>query len=158
MKVYALSRESFNTTVRQNGLTDENIEQKENLFCICIWCDKNDEKHPFYFGQEHKNVRYFYFYDIDKDCIDEQNNIVYPVISDETAEAIVKYIVENKGKKLCLVHCAAGISRSGAVATFINDLYGEPYREFIQKNSAINPNVTVLIKLRNAYEKLFPNG
>lgn len=41
------------------------------------------------------------------------------------AETIVRFVEESfKKKKDVIVHCFAGISRSGAVAKFINDYYG----------------------------------
>jgi predicted protein tyrosine phosphatase len=64
---------------------------------------------------------------------------------------------KDKEKQIFIVHCGAGISRSGAVATFINDLYGNSYKEFFNDNRHIQPNFTILRRLRQEYNKKYPN-
>ena len=51
-------------------------------------------------------------------------------ISDLQAKMILEFIRKNQGKKF-LCHCFAGISRSGAIAKFINEFceYGDWYLE-----------------------------
>jgi predicted protein tyrosine phosphatase len=74
-------------------------------------------------------------------------------MNNEQAKQIIDFIEANKDKEICIVHCAAGISRSGAVGTFINDLYGEPYEVFRMINPYIHPNSHVLSTLRKMLNK-----
>lgn len=50
-------------------------------------------------------------------------NEKYPVASDEEIKTIFEFISKHKDKNI-LVNCAAGISRSGAIAAFCSDILG----------------------------------
>ena len=50
------------------------------------------------------------------------------VIDDKTSLQMVKFIEENKNKNF-IVHCAAGISRSGATALYIHLFYGHKLKK-----------------------------
>ena len=70
------------------------------------------------------------------------------VFNEQQARELNTFIKENKDKEICYVHCSAGISRSGAIATHIFDLYGESFDEFKHMNPQIQPNIDILTKLR----------
>lgn len=57
-----------------------------------------------------------------------------------------------------IVHCHAGVSRSGAVATFSCDYCGLDYNEFIKGNRFIMANPHVLDVLRKKTRKNPVNG
>jgi predicted protein tyrosine phosphatase len=64
------------------------------------------------------------FHDIDKAW---QN---YVLISDEHADAVIAWLKEHEDEfKTVIVHCAAGISRSAAVAKFIAEVYDLDFPE-----------------------------
>jgi protein-tyrosine phosphatase len=61
----------------------------------------------------------------------------------------IKRIHEGDPEEAVLVvHCAAGISRSGAIGTFANDYYGLSYTQFISDNPRIFANQFVLKLIR----------
>lgn len=58
-----------------------------------------------------------------------------------------------------IIHCTAGISRSGAVATFLHEWrkaenYGVSDEQFARNNPHILPNQLVLKVLRGAYQQM----
>jgi predicted protein tyrosine phosphatase len=70
------------------------------------------------------------------------------------AKKLYEFIKANKDKHMAIVHCAAGISRSGAVGTFIHNLYGTmTYEEFKRKNPQIQPNGHILRLLNEELRK-----
>jgi predicted protein tyrosine phosphatase len=64
------------------------------------------------------------------------------------AEELFDFIKKHKDKEVCIVHCTAGISRSGAVGQFINDYTGSDILWFKWQNRHISPNNLVLRLLR----------
>ena len=69
--------------------------------------------------------------------------------SNEQAMTIVNFIQQDTSSPL-LVHCTAGISRSGAVGLAIAESLG-CVEDFLRENSDIVPNQLVLRKLRTAF-------
>jgi predicted protein tyrosine phosphatase len=66
------------------------------------------------------------------------------------AQQILSFIEDNKNKNF-IVHCVAGISRSGAVGTFISNYLDNVDYEFFKKyNTQIAPNIFILTSLMNA--------
>lgn len=82
------------------------------------------------------------FYDIEHEIGD------YKPISFEQAKEIYEFIRSNFGKKL-VVHCHAGIARSGAIGEFYWEMLGGGYKELSEKFTIL-PNPTVLYLLRIA--------
>jgi predicted protein tyrosine phosphatase len=58
----------------------------------------------------------------------------------EDAGKIIDLLEKYPDATECIVHCAAGISRSGAVGEFVNDWYAGDYYEFLHNNPKIHPN------------------
>lgn len=63
------------------------------------------------------------FDDMDPDKY-PQSRLHYDIFSDEDAQKIHAFILEHRGKNI-IVHCAAGISRSGGVVEAILELFPE---------------------------------
>lgn len=81
------------------------------------------------------------------------------IFEDSHALKIIKFIdrVQKDSKDSTLiVHCHAGISRSGAVGTFACDYCGLNYNEFIKENYYVQPNSHILRTLRSV-AKMTPN-
>jgi hypothetical protein len=69
------------------------------------------------------------------------------------AHKVIRFIKDNEHKSFCVVHCAAGISRSAAIAEFIADLWRIPYEEFKKVNPGRFPNPHVSSLLREVYRE-----
>ena len=66
------------------------------------------------------------------------------VLGDSQATQILKFLDSLKDESFLIVHCAAGISRSGAVGLFSCRYLGLDQAEFRKMNRGISPNSHVL--------------
>lgn len=80
------------------------------------------------------------FDDISSDIvIDYYPNLV--LFNKTHAEQIIKFVEKVFNVvELIIIHCSAGISRSGAIGLWIVDKYNLDYKEFIKANKQILPN------------------
>jgi len=150
MKIFAYSKQEFDRFMREQSINDLNVESFDTYAFISILdvvgldCDG-------YFEKEHSNVKIQYFGDYGE--LDENIKEGFGVFSKKQARELITFIETNKEKQIFIVHCSAGISRSAAVALFINDLYGNSYKEFFNDNRQIQPNHVILRRLRKEYNK-----
>lgn len=117
----------------------ENPLDHPDVFFISIL----DPDCPESFHKDADNFKTWWFYDLEYEVGS------YKPMSEEQAKEIVEFISKNKDKKRCIVHCSAGVSRSGAIGEFINDLYGEKYQDFKRTNPNIIPNIYIKKLLNN---------
>lgn len=154
MEVFAKSKNEFDDILSQNNINDDNVENYSIAFISILSPSKiiDSEKRSFfakpYFKKEHSNVLIMEFEDIEREIEG------YKAFSIELAEKTIKFIMENKDKDIFLVHCAAGISRSGAIAQFINDYFSGDYETFHRNNPHILPNNLITRLLGKAYKKI----
>lgn len=150
MKVLVKSKLEFDKTMKDSGIDNSNVEQKDILF-ISINDTNGRISEPYFENKE--NVLVLYFDDTTKDLeipilgTDEVKKVV--AFTKEQASEIIDFLDKNKDKKLAIIHCAAGVSRSGAVGQFANDYFGGNYFEFKNNNQNIQPNPHVLRLLNN---------
>lgn len=156
--IRALNRQLFWSVVSDYGITDDNVEDLPVALISIVEENEPDCMELNYFKRTHRNFVQMAFSDVDKPERIGLN--VFSPISFEQARELVGFIQDNiREKSTLLIHCAAGISRSGAVATFAYDLLKQhdpnriPYEKFKRDNPQILPNRTVLAELRKAYEK-----
>lgn len=79
----------------------------------------------------------------------------FTMFSEEHACEIIEFITAfNAGDndETMYVHCGAGIARSGAVVTFIKDIYGLDDVQFALDNPRIMPNAHILNTLKNCWQ------
>lgn len=79
---------------------------------------------------------------------DAEEGIQYLLFNDWCAGELFRFIEKNKDKKQWIVHCTAGISRSGAVGEFLADYFGISYHLFKRDNPQVKPNTLVKNTLR----------
>ena len=98
------------------------------------------------------NVLNLWFHDIDPESevewlLDNPDHV--EVAFDEImALQIKEFLLRNKRKLNWMIHCTAGICRSGAVGEVINDYFQQNFLGFKRDNPQINPNVWVKKVLR----------
>lgn len=150
--IIILGKKDFDNLMQYSNTNDSNVEEKDIMF-ISI-CSPQADNQPYistlckesYFKKEHSNVKIMYFGDY---SFSGEHSF-----SKEQAKELYKFIEANKDKSMAIIHCGAGISRSGAIGTFIFDLYGETtYEEFKRANPTIHPNYYVYKLLKEEYEK-----
>lgn len=154
MLIRVLSHREFDDLMIENGITDENVG--DFSICVISIIGSSSADRQSYFSNNSDNVLITKFDDVEETHIDKTPDSL--LISLEQSMEIVSFLSRNKDKKQLYVHCAAGISRSGAVGMFANDFFGtEDYFTFINNNKAIKPNVTILSRLKQAYYLLDEN-
>ena len=125
--------------------------EEENLLNKCRIISINDvsiHPEPPPFRRRflvHPNLLVLFFDDVEME--------IPGAFSIEQARQIVRFVRE-KGEYPLLIHCTAGISRSGAVGLAIAEQCG-CVEVFLRDNPDIMPNQLVLRKLRQAFES-FP--
>lgn len=157
MQIVVLSRLMFERYMKEKNITPENVEQLKDVFMISIQNDAEDNLDETYkptFTENKENVHVVKFSDVTKDIpvklIGSNETVIAKAITEQQAKEMYEFIKKHKQKKVCVVHCTAGISRSGAVGTFIAELMGVSYKDFIAANRGIQPNERVLRFLRDA--------
>lgn len=88
-------------------------------------------------------------WDVEENLI-KNGKIKYEKPKDSELQKIVDFTNKHKDKKVFVIHCSAGISRSGAVAVFIRDKFlPEIDKEHFKKeNKHIAPNLYILKRLK----------
>lgn len=135
MKINVLSKVKFIELLSSQNINDSNVENY-NQFYISI---NNSDAHP-YFKEDHSNVLNLFFDDVTQDYKQyeksEQEGYNFKnftakrdlkAISDRDAISILEFLEKNMDCPSLIVHCSAGISRSGAVGLFINDFMKQNY-------------------------------
>lgn len=90
-------------------------------------------------------------WDIAEPFINENNKMVYPNHRND-AKNICKFILEHPQSNI-IVNCAAGISRSGAVAKFCEDKLGYKWLEIGKRHA--DPNKSLYKSLHMVYDVYF---
>jgi predicted protein tyrosine phosphatase len=155
MKILILNKREFNKFMEYNMINDDNVEEQDMLI---VSINQPCESHIImgrsgvysHFSRQHSNVMIMHFMDVGENYInnfEELNGVCYQFFNKYKAKKLYEFIKRNKDKKLAVLHCSAGISRSGAVGTFIYDMYGKDtmtWEEFQRKNPYIHPNEHIL--------------
>jgi predicted protein tyrosine phosphatase len=153
MEVVILSKQQFDAAMANHKISDENVEERHSLFISIN--DANGSNEQPYFKRNHSNVLIQYFDDVDEDMsipiIGTNEFKKCTAFTLDQAVQILEFInlPANKSRKQCIVHCAAGVSRSGAVGTFINDYFKGNYFDFKKLNPNIHPNNHIIRTLKN---------
>jgi len=87
-----------------------------------------------------------------KEFISDDLRVNAMLFNDDLAETIIGFIAscnqDDEENGVLVVHCDAGISRSGACGVFAVDFLRLDYHKFILENNYIHPNPHVLNTLR----------
>jgi predicted protein tyrosine phosphatase len=89
------------------------------------------------------------FWDVTK--VFDYGGEIFTPPTDEDAQKIVDFILDNPGKDI-IVNCAAGISRSGAVCQFCEDVLMYKWHEPFKKRAV--PNILLYSKMLKYYRKI----
>lgn len=156
-RAYALSYQQFKASLDYASITDDNVESKDKTALIEIMGEQDILSAPFYFKKDHPNVIRLMFDDVDEplhvsllgDVPDEREYVPVVPMSEEQGKLILDFVKKNDSVGNFIVHCAAGVSRSGAVAKFITEYFGGEDKDFYKLNPYTKPNQRILTILRN---------
>ena len=137
--ITCLSYEAMLERARDHGIP-------ANAFVISIV----DPEHEPIFERDTDRIITLRFHDLDPQWpVDPERDArpSYVFINEEDAKRIVNHVVkfhEHPEPWEFLVNCMAGISRSGAVGTFVQRMAGIPAEQFVTQNTGLRPNPYVL--------------
>jgi len=162
MQVNVWSKNQFIQMLSIRGITDANVEDYKATCFISINDTSADDT---YFSKNHRNVLTMRFDDVAHDLYDVEivngkvqnsNVIKAKALTIEQAAELYNFIqtqiADKRGQ--CIVHCTAGISRSGAVGSFINQLTEADDEKFKRDNPHILPNQHIMQLLNKVKNEL----
>ncbi len=150
VKIYVFPKVQFQEVLDRNNINDDSVDAIINYAFICINDSEGSYYHTPLFTQSHHNVLNLFFDDVKNDLeISPTNSGKTRAFTEEDAKRVVKFLDNNKNVKVLLVHCAAGISRSGAIGQFALDYLNGDKEYFKINNKHILPNAEVLRILNN---------
>lgn len=134
VEIHTLSAADFKHTMKSNDLYDCNIEQRTDVAVISI-ANSSEDSEPDdifsngpssrWFRQRHRNVLNLTFDDVvpgekvPADGSPAGNR--YVLFDEDMAREIAAFVETNKDASIWIVHCSAGVSRSGAVSRWLKD-------------------------------------
>ena len=155
-KIYIVPKHQFDGILTTNDSVKRGFADIA-FISICepdsdLSCDQS------YFKSDSENVLRVFVHDITGDLPylfenSKRANSVAKALTPEQAEQIVLFVEQNIDKKVWLIHCTAGISRSGAVGTYVSERIGMGYGELKRENPQIIPNQHILSMLRKVPRK-----
>jgi predicted protein tyrosine phosphatase len=154
MIIRVFNKAEFDKNMKEYHINDDNVEIREDVFFISINDSVGTTTETPYFKRNHENVLVLHFDDVTEDMDIPVLGTGYiqrmKAFKLNQANELYDFIIKNKDKKYCYIHCTAGINRSGAVAKYVNDVVGGDYYELMRLNPWIqgNPHVTALLNER----------
>ena len=156
VEIHTLSAADFKHTMRNNDLYDSNIELRTDLAVISIGNSFEDDladdifangPSSHWFRKQHRNVLNMDFDDIA--APGEWKNLSkcnqYVLFDEDMARRIAQFVGENMNASVWIVHCSAGVSRSGAVSKWLKDWlqvkYGIEANNVDGRYASPNPHV-----------------
>lgn len=149
MKVIVASKNEFDSFMKKKGITNDNVEDTKPFYISINNTEKVEGEEPYF--KEAKNVMVLWFDDVEEDVLDSNGHLARAFTISQARELLL-FIQQNAHRGRLIVHCSAGISRSGAVGQFVSDYFGGDKDEFKQTNPHILPNGKVLRTLKAVYE------
>jgi len=146
MLVTVLNYNAFWEMRQTHNIDDSTVEtyKSDTIFISILDSAKWFAKPQF--QKDHSNVITLQFDDVlhsgDRSPTNDVPNTRSFAESD--GKKIIEFLENNPDAKFCVVHCAAGISRSGAIGQFVNDYYKGDYDSFVRHNPQIMPNQMVI--------------
>jgi predicted protein tyrosine phosphatase len=99
---------------------------------------------------ECRNVLNLWFDDAEED-LPLLNGDKLILFDEMMAQKIVNFVQENRTARCWILHCTAGISRSGAVGEVLSEYFQIDYKDFKYHNPQTKPNCLVKNILRKKF-------
>lgn len=139
--IKAISKQLF-----EDNFTNESFKNYDSACFISILDMDNDEQK---YDKTINNFLQVKMWDVETD-VKDADGVIYNKPSDTELKKIVDFVNKHKDKIGFIIHCSAGVSRSGAVATFIYDKFLSEIDKdkFRYENKHIMPNIYILNRLK----------
>lgn len=155
-KIVATSKAIFQAYLESKNINDETVESLKNSAFISINNTEAVGDTPPPFLQKHPNVCTLHFDDVVNQVPIIGKDTYAEPLTNIQALVIIKFLKDNEDKEAFLIHCTAGVSRSVAVAEYLNEFYGQ---EIFNKEPLSTTQKFIIDELRKAkiaYDILFP--
>jgi len=153
-KIYVMPKVQFHDTLTKNHIDDDTVEEYTKIAFISINDSAGEYFHDPLFHCDHFNVITLYFDDVEHDGeISPTNKTENKAFTKQQAVRLIEFFESNKNVNTVLVHCAAGISRSGAVGRVALEYLKGDRDNFKINNGQINPNARVERMLNEAWRE-----
>lgn len=150
MRVHILAKREFDNLMKQNGITDDNVEKMDSIMFISITDTPELQAmmgfvgNDHWFKEDHDNVINLEFDDVEHDGqVSPTKENDTRAFTEKQAKELYEFIKKHRDKETCIVHCMAGISRSGGVGAFVNGFCQGDWERFKRDNPQIMPNARV---------------
>ena len=158
MYIIVTSKTAFDSLMVRKNITADNVEDWRSTFFISINStlpvpQSGEEDEPPYFDKNYANVLVQRFDDVDEDLYREGKGRIATAFTFAQAQEMYDFIIKNLHRKSCVVHCAAGVSRSGAVGSFVNEIIKGDWKTFREVNPHTHPNMHVVQMLRRVHRE-----
>lgn len=154
LKIYVLPKVEFHNILKKYEIDDDNVDEFIKYAFISINDTSGKYYHEPLFKEDHGNVLTLFFDDVENDLErSPTNKNVCKSFSEDQAKQVLTFLNQNKDVETILVHCAAGISRSGAIGQFALDFLKGDKDFFRITNKYIMPNSKVLRLLNQETRK-----
>lgn len=125
-KIVVVNRQEFNKIMRDNKINESNVESKTKVAFISINGTFDENRDEFYFKQNKENVLILFFDDVLENT--KSDSKIFKAFSRQQGEIVFDFLEKMKNRDLLLIHCDAGISRSGAIGQFAAEYYGIDFK------------------------------
>lgn len=135
-------------------VSNEYIKAQTN-WCFISILDPSDDLNDSKYDKTLDNFLQVKMWDVKEDIYCD-GELIYEKPTDEALQQITDFINKHSSKQAFIIHCTAGISRSGAVARFVFDKFAGDVDvlQFNEGNKYIRPNQYILERLKEIdYEK-----
>jgi len=154
MKITCLPKDYFDDLMKSKKITDQNVNLRSECFISINDSCETDQK-PYFKNNE--NVLVLFFDDIDKDLFvrkaEDGSEIWHRAFTQQQAEQVIEFINRNRNKTTCVIHCTAGVRRSGTIAEFINRYLNLAWPEFREANRHIQIRQSIKDTLQSCIQK-----
>lgn len=149
--IFILSKRQFDNLMKRKNINDSNVEEYKKTMIISINSpnELEGDLEPW-FKEDKSNVLRLFFDDVEKDLL--HKGIIIKAMTIDQGKHVIEFFERNKDKTSLIVHCAAGISRSGAIGTFAQEYFNTDIVKFKSDNKYIHPNSLVMTILRNLHQ------
>lgn len=145
--VRIMNKPRFNQMMELENINDFNIKYKLKDYAIISINDTTGKWSSPWFNEDHDNVIRLWFDDVleDGDTISKYNRVGLKATNAQLND-IIDFIERNEDKKF-IIHCSAGVSRSGAVGMYITRLLKRSVKKYLKHNPRVKPNLMILSRI-----------
>lgn len=141
MILYTYSKIQFRNFLFENNINDTNVSEFVDDYFLSILPTGGPKSTPL-FKNNYNNVLTLYFDDVDQDGFKDGRpdvDMIVPikVITNTQIKSIIEFVTKIPTSSNLHIHCVEGISRTGAIKKFVEDIFNLEKTEILYYNEYI---------------------